>query len=132
MNQPIHRMKRASYERGRRAEDAIAQIYIEKGYAVIHRNFRAPGGEIDLIVWGNERLRFVEVKARSSLRTGAPEEAVRPWKQQRLRRAAHAYLHAHPYFFQHAKTISFDVAAVLCPSRHIRIYPDAFGMGGGV
>jgi putative endonuclease len=54
------------------------------------------GNELDLVVRRGRTLAFVEVKAKSGLRHGHPFEMVGPEKQRRLRRAAEAWLAAHP------------------------------------
>jgi putative endonuclease len=56
------------------------------------------------------RLVFVEVKAKGGPRFGDPLEMVTPEKQRRLRRAAEAWLAAHPEAARLAA--SFDVVSV--------------------
>lgn len=96
--------------RGRFGEDAAARWYTERGYSVLARNWRTPGGELDLVVGRGRLVVFCEVKARSSTAYGSPAEAVTPAKQLRLRRLAAAWL---------ATTVGppvevrFDVASVL-------------------
>lgn len=81
-----------SHAFGRRAEEAAANYLEQAGYALLRRNYRVRGGEIDLIARQGETLVFVEVKARSSAFFGAPREAVGPEKQRRLTLAAGRYL----------------------------------------
>ena len=56
------------------------------------------------------RLVFVEVKAKGGPRFGDPLEMVTPEKQRRLRRAAEAWLAAHPEAARLAA--SFEVVSV--------------------
>lgn len=60
-------------------------------------NYRASGGEIDLVAREGGCLVFVEVKARSGTGFGTAEEALTPRKRARLWRAAQAFLAQHPW-----------------------------------
>ncbi len=63
------------------------------GLVVVVRNFHAGRlGEIDLIAKDGKTLVFVEVKYRSTTRSGYPEEAVTPRKQWTICRIAQHYL----------------------------------------
>lgn len=93
---------------GRAGEDAAARHLEERGYHVLERNARAGGVEIDLVVERTGTLVFVEVKTRSSRRTGRPEEAVDARKQQRLTRGAIAWIRSRRV---RRRRIRFDVVA---------------------
>ncbi len=73
-------------------EDVAARWYQRRGYAVVERNWRTSAGELDLIVVRDRQLVFSEVKTRSSLRFGAPIEAITVAKQRRLRRLGAAWI----------------------------------------
>ena len=95
---------------GAAAERRAAWHYRLRGYRIVARNEWIGGYELDLVVRRGRRLVFVEVKAKSGDRFGAPEDMVGPEKQRRLRRAASAWLAAHP---EHAElVVEFDVIAV--------------------
>lgn len=70
--------------------------YRLRGWKVLDRNVWIGGNELDLVVRRGRRLAFVEVKAKESERYGDPFEMVTAEKQRRLRRAAEAWLAAHP------------------------------------
>jgi putative endonuclease len=103
---------RGRLERGRRGEDLAAAWYLSRGYEVLDRNWRVPGGELDIVAATSGVLVFCEVKARSSDRFGTPAEAVGPVKQRRLRELALRYLAAWPDGRPRPSRIRFDVAAV--------------------
>lgn len=64
----------------------IAAIYLFfKGYRVLALRFRNAGGEIDIVAMKGRTLIAVEVKARKHL--ADCQEAVPPWKQQKIARA---------------------------------------------
>ena len=79
------------------AGEKMAEAWLaERGFTVIHRNWRCGGqDEIDLIAIKNERLHFVEVKYRTSLYAGPPEAAVTKQKIKILMRGIEQYLHKH-------------------------------------
>jgi len=68
------------------------------------------GNELDLVVRRGRRLAFVEVKAKGGQRYGDPLEMVTLEKQRRLRRAAEAWLAAHPEVA--SLDVSFEVIAI--------------------
>jgi putative endonuclease len=81
-----------------------------RGYRVLAANVWLAGAELDLVVRRGRALAFVEVKSKAGDRFGDPLEMVTPVKVARLRRAAEAWLAAHP---EHAKLeLRFDVVAV--------------------
>lgn len=99
---------------GHRGEEAAARWYIGAGYDVVGRNWRCPEGELDLIAVDHRHatIVFCEVKTRTSGAFGAPEEAVTPTKQRRLRRLAARWLDAQRAYGSGRRAVRFDVAAV--------------------
>lgn len=79
---------------GNRGERIAARYLRAKGYRVIAANYRVRGGEIDLICRQGKTLVFVEVKTRSNLAGGWPEEAITRRKMERLQIAIENYLQA--------------------------------------
>jgi putative endonuclease len=77
---------------GRKGEEAAAQYLINKGCALLCRNFTCNIGEIDLVVLDKEALVFVEVRSRSGSGYGLAQESVTKRKQQKLRQLAWYYL----------------------------------------
>lgn len=69
-----------------------ARSYLKRqGYTVLHRNYRCPFGEVDIIAEKDDVLCFVEVKTRSSDYYGAPNQAVNGERQRRYKNAARFY-----------------------------------------
>ena len=79
---------------GQAGEDAAAAWYRNRGYELLDRNWRAPGGrgELDLVVALDDVVVFCEVKTRSSDRYGSGFAAVDRRKQQQLRALALRWL----------------------------------------
>jgi putative endonuclease len=95
---------------GRRAELRARLHYLLRGYRLLAWNTRVGGVEVDLIARRGRRLVFVEVKAKRGGGFGDPAEMVGWEKQERLRRAAAAWLAAHPEAADW--DVQFDVVAV--------------------
>jgi len=94
---------------GKRGEDLACVTLEERGYEIVARRYRLPGGEIDIVARDGETLVFVEVKARASHEFGSAAEAVTPSKQLRLTRLATEYLMRHHL---HDRPCRFDVVAI--------------------
>jgi putative endonuclease len=111
-------------ELGRLGEQRAVWFYRMRGYAIVGRNVRLRGGEIDLIVRRRHMLAFVEVKTRQSLAAGEGFEAVDRQKQLQLVRLAEAYLAQYP----HRGEVRYDVLSLFWVNTHFIIthYPDAF------
>lgn len=76
---------------GIKGEDLAASYLSKKGYKIIKRNFRARGGEIDIIAKDGDTLVFIEVKARSTDEFGSPLEAITYRKMKSLIKTAEFY-----------------------------------------
>ncbi|MCG3113964.1 MAG: YraN family protein [Candidatus Manganitrophus sp. SB1] len=77
---------------GAEGEKIAAEFLRKMGYRILERNFRNVLGEIDIVALDGKILVFVEVKARSGDRFGAPQFAVDARKQAKMSRVALAYL----------------------------------------
>jgi putative endonuclease len=77
---------------GPEGEDMAVRYLKAKGMSIVHRNYKTPLGEADIIARDSGVTVFVEVKARSSNKFGEPFEAVNSQKQDRLRRIALWYI----------------------------------------
>lgn len=103
--------------------EALALDYLEKqGYILLFRNARFGHDEIDLILRDGDTTVFAEVKARSSRAFGFPREAVDARKQQRMVRAAQAYMQS----AGQDEKARFDVLEVDLVTKAVSHIPDAF------
>lgn len=106
--------------------EAIATKYLKnKGFEIIETNFYTKWGEVDIIAHKNNRLHFIEVKTRTTLKFGRPEESVTRSKYQKAKRAVVIYLNQHN--LQKA-VYQIDVLAILYNSQknqaNIRYFPN--------
>jgi len=109
---------------GHRGE-LIAQSFLkEKGYQILHVNWRFHRIEIDIIAMDGDTLVFVEVKTRQTDLFGEPENAVDYKKQKHLINAANAYVLKHGVL----NDARFDIISIVTEKNNTRInhFPDAF------
>ena len=78
--------------RGAAAEALAASFLTAHGLAIVGRNYRCRGGEIDLIARDGDTLVFVEVRLRHNRAFGDAAESINAAKRRRLRLAAGHYL----------------------------------------
>ena len=89
-------------------ENMAANYLLSQGYEVLYRNWRYKHLEIDLIASKNGLLHIVEVKTRSSIQFGYPEQFINVKKMQFLKNAAALFQYANP----HWKYLQFDVVSI--------------------
>jgi len=94
---------------GRIGENLAASFLNEKGFHILHRNWRHKHWEVDIIASRLGVLHFVEVKTRRSLRFGFPEENVSKHKIQYLINAAEKYIYENSKW----ERIQCDVLSIL-------------------
>lgn len=76
--------------------ERLARGYLRRrGYRILETNYRCPRGEIDIIARKGDYLVFVEVRARTSLSFGRPEESVTAAKKAKLINTALHYRQEH-------------------------------------
>lgn len=99
-----------------------ATAYLEnKGYQILHKNYRCKYGEIDLITAKGETLCFVEVKTRQTDTYGRPCDSINSTKRRHMRTVAGHYMaNCSPQDFR-PKELQFDVVEI-----QINHIPNAF------
>ncbi|VFQ45733.1 YraN family protein [Desulfoluna butyratoxydans] len=109
---------------GRRSEKRAARHLKRRGYRILAMNAVTPVGEIDIVAEDGETLVFVEVKARTTLLFGHPEEAVTRAKQATLGRAALYWLKSRDALSRPAR---FDVVAIMAGgTSEVQVIENAF------
>lgn len=98
-----------SYNLGREGEEIAKKYLTDKGYKIIEQNWRYKKYEIDLIATINNQLIIIEVKLRSSIEFGEPEEFVSYKKQHFLIAAATEYLKLNDI----SSACRFDIVSIL-------------------
>ena len=116
---------------GFRGEIAAA-LYLERmGFEILETNWRCRFGEADIVAMDEDTLVFVEVKTRTGIDQGLPEEAVTPSKRSRYEKIAASYLADHDVS---ECPVRFDVIGILaidtslsCGKAILRYTRNAFG-----
>ena len=67
------------------------------GFSILKKNFRALGGEVDIVAKKGHTIYFIEVKTRTNLKKGQPWEAVDKRKVHHIKRAANFFLLKYDY-----------------------------------
>jgi putative endonuclease len=112
---------------GRRSEILAIDYLRSQGYRIVCSPYRTKTGEADIVAWDGDVLVFVEVKSRKN--ADPPEDSVGYEKQQRIIRAANAYVSR---FRLQDKPFRFDILAMTFTSARnpeFRLLRDAFSIG---
>ncbi len=99
---------------GRAAEAAAARHLERSGYRILTANFRAKGGELDLVAEDDGVLAIIEVRYRASDRYGGAAASITHAKRSRIIRAARALLAQNPPLAK--LPARFDVVEVSGPA----------------
>jgi putative endonuclease len=100
----------------------LAQEYLKnKNYTILFINWRHKRSEIDIIAQDGKVIVFVEVKTRTNLSFGHPENFVDANKIKKMQQAADAYIE----LFDWQGELRFDVIAVE-KNNKITHFEDAF------
>ncbi|MCJ7716685.1 MAG: YraN family protein [Anaerolineales bacterium] len=85
---------------GKWGEGLAAAFLVKKGYLILDQNLYTSYGEIDIIalqvIDSEKYLVFVEVKTRTSLEFGNPEDSITWQKKEHLISSIETYLQNHP------------------------------------
>ena len=93
---------------GNFGENLACNFLIEKGFMILAQNWRYKHLEIDIIASKDQQLHIVEVKTRSNIEFGYPEQFIGKQKFQFLKNAAAIYQYQNPRW----RNIQFDVIAI--------------------
>jgi len=93
---------------GNNGEELAVNYLLQHGFIIIEHNWRFRHAEVDIIAAKENRLRFFEIKTRTSDKYGKPEESMSYKKMNMLKMAAEEYQYKHPQW----KYLQFDVLAI--------------------
>ena len=77
---------------GKLGEELAAEYLQKEGYTILETNWIFQKAEIDILAQKDNTLAVVEVKTRSSIDFGLPQDFVKPKKIQLLVKAVNAYV----------------------------------------
>jgi putative endonuclease len=121
-------MSRQNIEVGKRGEDEVVKFLQKQGHKIVQRNYKNKLGEMDIIAKDGKTLCFIEVKTRTNLHFGYPQEAITRQKQKKLNRVALSYLKQYNLLNFPAR---FDIASVMLHNQNkseIEIIKNAFSV----
>lgn len=99
-------------ELGKKGEELAVEYLQQNGYEILDRNWTFQKAEIDIIAQKENTLAVVEVKTRSSLDFGSPQDFVKPKKIQLLIKAVNAYINYREKDLQDDLNVRFDIIAI--------------------
>lgn len=98
----------AHNELGKEGEELAISFLKNKGYNILETNWRFDKAEIDIIAQKNNVLAAVEVKTRSSLDFGLPQEFVKPKKIKLIVKAINEFVEKYDLDVE----VRFDIVAI--------------------
>jgi len=109
---------------GKLGEELAVEFLQKNGYEILETNWTFQKAEVDIIAQKENTLAIVEVKTRSSLEFGLPQDFVKPKKIQLLVKAVNEYVISNNLDV----AVRFDIIAVHKegPSFAIEHLVDAF------
>ncbi|MCU7938152.1 MAG: YraN family protein [gamma proteobacterium symbiont of Bathyaustriella thionipta] len=85
-------------QKGQLAENLALKYLQKQGLTRLQENFSCKHGEIDLIMFDNEFIVFIEVRYRKKTQFGHPLETINDAKQKKILKAVQYFLIKHPEF----------------------------------
>ncbi len=109
---------------GKLGEELAVHFLQKNGYEILETNWTFQKAEIDIIAQKDNILAIVEVKTRSSLEFGLPQDFVKPSKIQHLVKAANEYIISNDLDVE----VRFDIVSVYKEDKQFKIehLEDAF------
>ena len=111
-------------ELGKKGEQLAVDYLQEHNYVIFERNYRFDKAEVDIIAKKKDILAIIEVKTRSTIEFGNPQDFVKPKQIQRLVKAVDEYVTVNDLDVE----IRFDIIAIVKKenSYNIEHLKDAF------
>lgn len=103
-------MTKRRKELGQYGERLALKQYERGGYTLLVQNYRCRLGEIDLILCKDTTIIFVEVRTKTTLAYGAPEETITPRKKRKIRIVSQIFLQQHTHFLNY--NFQYDVVSI--------------------
>ena len=98
---------------GEEGENRACDYLLHKGFAIIERNWRTKGGEIDIIAYKNDILVFVEVKTLPNGTKDMIQRELNYQKRQRIIKTSKRFLLNHRQYSN--SYVRYDVIVIDMP-----------------
>lgn len=96
-------------ELGKKGEQLAIDYLLENDYAIIERNYRFDKAEVDIIAKKGNALAIIEVKTRSTIDFGNPQDFVKPSQIKRLVKAVDEFVTVNKLDVD----VRFDIIAIV-------------------
>lgn len=107
----------AHNELGKIGEELAVDFLTNKGYEILETNWVFQKAEVDIIAQKDNILAVVEVKTRSSITFGSPQDFVKPKKIKLLVKAINEYVLANDLDLD----VRFDIIAIQVKGKEFEI-----------
>lgn len=104
-------------ELGKKGEQLAVDFLVKNNYEIIERNYRFDKAEVDIIARKDSILAIVEVKTRSTVDFGNPQDFVKPKQIQRLVKAVDEYVTVNDLDVE----VRFDIIAIVKDGKKFNI-----------
>ena len=104
-------------ELGKKGEQLAVDFLLKNGYDIVERNYRFDKAEVDIIAQQKDILAIIEVKTRSTIDFGNPEDFVKPKQIQRLVKAVDEYVNVNELDVE----VRFDIIAIVKEDKGFKI-----------
>lgn len=104
-------------ELGTKGEELAVDFLIKHGYEILERNYRFDKAEVDIIARLKDILAIIEVKTRSTIDFGNPQDFVKPKQIQRLVKAVDEYITTNQLDVE----VRFDIIAIIREGKGFKI-----------
>ena len=96
-------------ELGKKGEQLAVDFLTKNHYTIIERNYRFNKSEVDIIAQKEDVLAIVEVKTRSTIDFGNPQDFVKPKQIKNLVKAVDEYVNVNDLDVE----VRFDIIAIV-------------------
>lgn len=109
---------------GKLGEEMAAKFLLDKGYDILETNWFFQKAEVDILARKQNELAVIEVKTRTGIDFGLPQDFVKPKKIRLLVKAVDAYVNDHNLDV----AVRFDIIAIIKDDKgfHIKHLKNAF------
>ncbi len=104
-------------ELGKKGEQLAVDFLLKNSYEILERNYRFDKAEVDIIAQKDDILAIVEVKTRSSIDFGNPQDFVKPKQIKNLVKAVDEYVTENDLDVE----VRFDIIAIVKENKDYKI-----------
>ncbi|MBO6879999.1 MULTISPECIES: YraN family protein [Winogradskyella] len=105
------------YELGKKGEQLAVNYLANNNYEIVERNYRFDKAEVDIIAQKGDILAIIEVKTRSTIDFGNPQDFVKPKQIKNLVKAVHEYVTENDLDVE----VRFDIIAIVKEKKGFKI-----------